>query len=148
MDLARTQKLYDWIREHPLINLNGLCKECDVDRGNFVRRMDEGKGLKNVLVDKFEASLSKYGYGYQPKLAPDVEKKPNTATKPSQPPMPPKEPQKPDSPYEAFTQRIDKCESRYELSEIGSEVNKEKSFSSFGRITLHGYIKKRMRSLG
>lgn len=58
----RSKKVYDWLCEHSLFNLNGLCKRVETDRGNFMKAMGADKELKNELLEKIVAELKLYGY--------------------------------------------------------------------------------------
>lgn len=60
--LTQKKSVYDWLRERPLINLNGLCKQIGYDRGNLIRNMAAGKELKPELMKKLKEALKPYGY--------------------------------------------------------------------------------------
>lgn len=54
--------VYDWLKKHPLIKLNTLCKKIGVDQSNFVKGMKSGKELKPEVVDKLLSILDDYGF--------------------------------------------------------------------------------------
>lgn len=60
--LERSKRLYDWLDEHPLINLNGICQRAGVDRANFIKGMGKNKELKLDILEKLINELKHYGY--------------------------------------------------------------------------------------
>lgn len=58
----KSKRLYKWLREHKLINVNGLCIIVDVDRANFLKGAKKDKPLKEEVFDKFFKELSNYGF--------------------------------------------------------------------------------------
>lgn len=54
--------LYQWLKTHPLINLNGLCKIVKFDRANLIKNMKSGKELKPEILNKFWLILADYGF--------------------------------------------------------------------------------------
>jgi len=70
----KSKALYNWLKSHPLINLNGLCKEVGVDRANFKKWMDAEKELKDSMFDKFWHVLGNYGFAQIKKTEAPVEK--------------------------------------------------------------------------
>lgn len=55
--------LYEWLDLHPMINLNGLCRDAGVDRSNFAKWKKAGTDLKPEVVAKLTEILKQYGYG-------------------------------------------------------------------------------------
>lgn len=58
----RSKKIYDWLDDKPLINLNGVCIKVGIDRANFVKGMGKNKELKEDVLNKIVAELNQYGY--------------------------------------------------------------------------------------
>jgi hypothetical protein len=58
----KSKRLYKWISTHPLINLNGLCKNTGADRANFMKMAVAEKELKSEVLNKFITELIPYGY--------------------------------------------------------------------------------------
>lgn len=58
----KSERLYNWLKERPFINLNGVCKKIGFDRANFMKWMSRGKSLNQELLDKIVAELKNYGY--------------------------------------------------------------------------------------
>ena len=58
----KSEILYDWVGEHPLFNLNGVCVKIGVDRSNFMKGKAKGKELSEDVLSKFEKELKDYGF--------------------------------------------------------------------------------------
>lgn len=58
----KSDRLYKWLKMHPLINLNGLCKRAGMDRANFLKMSGKGKELKQEIIESFINILKNYGY--------------------------------------------------------------------------------------
>lgn len=58
----KSERLYKWLKSHPLVNLNGVCKKVGVDRANFLKMGEKGKELKPEIIQSFVNILKEYGY--------------------------------------------------------------------------------------
>lgn len=62
IDAKKSEMIYDWVKAHPLINLNGVCKAVGIDRANFLKMAAKNKELKSEVIESFVKILTEYGY--------------------------------------------------------------------------------------
>ena len=59
--MNKSVKISDWLDNHPLFSINGMCSIIRINTSNFMRYKDAGK-IPEKYIPKIEEILKKYGY--------------------------------------------------------------------------------------